>query len=82
MLGGSGDQITMRIRELQNGVTKLISGRPDFVANDFTLIAKAIFQSNSLILIEFKEMVRYDKTLWADVNSPNKFNETLLRNAK
>ena len=42
-VGGSGDQITMRIRELSNGVTKLISGRPDFVANDFTLIAKAIF---------------------------------------
>ena len=40
--GGTGDQITMRIRELQNGVTKLISGRPDFVPNDFTLMAKAI----------------------------------------
>jgi hypothetical protein len=80
--GGTGDQITMRIRELQNGVTKLISGRPDIVPNDFTLMAKAIHQTNSIIIIEFKEMDRLDKIEFADIESPNKFNETLLRNAQ
>ena len=59
--GGDSNQITVRIRELQNGVTKLISGRPEFKATDFNLIAKAIYQTDSLLIIDFKEMIRHDK---------------------
>lgn len=42
-MGSDSNQITVRVRELQNGVTKLISGRPEFDVADFTLAAKAIY---------------------------------------
>ena len=63
----------MRVRELQNGVTKLISGRPDFDVTDFSFGAKAIYQSDALILIDYKDMVRYEET---------DFKNTVVRNAK
>jgi hypothetical protein len=42
-MGADSNQITVRVRELQNGVTKLISGRPEFDVVDFNLGAKAIY---------------------------------------
>mmetsp|Transcript_12449 Transcript_12449/g.20919 ORF Transcript_12449/g.20919 Transcript_12449/m.20919 type:complete len:467 (-) Transcript_12449:303-1703(-) len=62
-LGTKGDasQITVKIRELQNGVTKLISGRPDFLTPDCTLFAKAVAQSDSLLLIDFQNMLKLER---------------------
>ena len=59
--GGDSNQVTVRIRELCLGVTQLRSGRPEFVTADFSLVSKAIYQTDSLILIDYKDMVRYDK---------------------
>ena len=61
-MGNDSNQITVRVRELQNGVTKLISGRPDFDVIDFAFAAKAIYQSDALILIDYKDMVKYENT--------------------
>jgi len=68
-MGGDSNQITVKIRELQNGVTKLISGRPQFNTPEFNIIAKAVFQSDTLILINFKELIRYDKEIIQDKDS-------------
>lgn len=55
MAGGEVSAVTARIRQLQNGVTKLIQGRPEFEVPDYKLIAKAVQQSDSLILIEYNK---------------------------
>ena len=88
--GADAGQITMRIQSIGNGVTKLISGRPDFEVQNFNLIAKACFQSDSLMIIDFNDLVRYDKREIKDENSyeykyrekfpTNVFKKSLIKN--
>jgi len=37
-------------------VTKLISGRPEFNTPDFNIIAKAVYQTDALVLINYAEL--------------------------
>ena len=60
-LGGLGQDngaggVTAKIRKLQNGVTRLIQGSPDYKVPNCKLIAKAIAQSDSLIMVDFDEV--------------------------
>ena len=44
---------TMQIKQLQGGLTKLISGQPQFEIIDSKLSAKAVYQSSDLIVMNF-----------------------------
>ncbi|CDW79880.1 kelch motif family protein [Stylonychia lemnae] len=44
---------TLQIRKLQNNVTKLICGIPQFEQIDYRILAKAVFQSNELLVLDF-----------------------------
>ena len=44
--------VTARIRQLQNGVTRLIESSPDFKVQNSKVMAKAVAQSDTLIVVD------------------------------
>lgn len=55
----SGGGVTAKMRIMQNGVTKLIQGTQDFKVPNSKWLAKAVSQSDSLLLINFDKVKQY-----------------------